>query len=50
MKLKAAIWDSSKTKVLGVIDFNDTQELQTFMKELRIVDARATYRIVEVAK
>jgi hypothetical protein len=50
MKLKAAIWDGTKTKVLGVMDFTNTKELQNFMQELHVVDSKASYRIMEVAK
>jgi hypothetical protein len=50
MKINAAIWDGTKTKVLGVFDFTNTKELQNFMEELHIVDSKASYRILEVRK
>jgi hypothetical protein len=50
MKLKASIWDSTKTRILGIQDFATTKELQDFMKELHIVEPKAAYRIMEVTK
>ena len=50
MKIKASLWDSTKTRILAVENFSNIKELQDFMKELHIVEPKATYRIMEVAK
>jgi hypothetical protein len=50
MKIKASIWDSTKFKIIAIEDFSGTKELQDFMKELHIVEPKATYRIMEVSK
>jgi hypothetical protein len=50
MKIKASIWDNTKTRILAIQDFDNTKELQDFMKELHIVESKAVYRIMEVSK
>jgi hypothetical protein len=50
MKIKASLWDSTKTRILGIENFANTKELQDFMKELQVVEPKASYRIMEVAK
>ena len=50
MKIKASIWDNTKIRLLGIEDFSNTKELLDFMKELRIVESKASYRIMEVSK
>ena len=50
MKIEAAIWNSKKTKVLAVITFDSTKELQDFMKELQVVEKDAGYTISAVRK
>jgi hypothetical protein len=50
MKINIAIWNSKKTKVLGVETFNSTKELLDFMKELQVVEKDATYNVLEVRK
>ena len=50
MKLEVAIWNSRKTRVIGVADFNSVKELQDFMTELQKVEKEATYTITSVRK
>jgi hypothetical protein len=50
MKIEIAIWNSKKTKVLGVETFNSTKELLDFMKELQVVEKDATYNVLTVRK
>ena len=50
MKIKASIWDSTKSRIFAIEDFATIKELQDFMKELHIIEPKATYRIMEVAK
>jgi hypothetical protein len=50
MKIKASIWDNTKTRILAIESFANIKELQDFMKELQIIEPKATYRIMEVAK
>ena len=50
MKIKASLWDSTKTRILAIERFENIKELQDFMKELQIVEPKASYRIMEVAK
>jgi hypothetical protein len=50
MKIKASLWDSTKTRILGIENFANTKELQDFMKELQVVEPKASYRIMEVSK
>ena len=50
MKIKASIWDNTKTKILGIENFENIKELQDFMKELQVVEPKASYRIMEVSK
>jgi hypothetical protein len=50
MKIEASIWNGDRTRILGIEKFANTKELQDFMKELRIVEPKANYRIMEVEK
>jgi hypothetical protein len=50
MIITAAIWNSKKTKVLAVEDFNSTKELLDFMKELQLVEKDAAYNVTAVRK
>ena len=50
MKLEIAIWNSRKTRVIGVADFNSVKELQDFMTELQKVEKEATYTVTSVRK
>ena len=50
MKIKASIWDNTKTRILAIQDFASIKELQDFMKELHVVESKAVYRIMEVSK
>lgn len=50
MKIKASIWDNTRTQILSIEDFANTKELQDFMKELQVVEPKASYRIMEVSK
>ncbi len=50
MKIKASIWDNTKTRILGIQDFATIKELQDFMKELHIIEPKAGYRVMEVTK
>jgi hypothetical protein len=50
MKIKASIWDNTKTKILGIQDFANIKELQEFMKELHTIEPKAGYRLMEVSK
>jgi hypothetical protein len=50
MKIKASIWDSTKTRILAIQDFATIKELQDFMKELQIIEPKAGYRVMEVSK
>ena len=50
MKIQAAIWNGSKSRILAIENFNSTKELQDFMKELHIVDSKASYNLTEVSK
>jgi hypothetical protein len=50
MKLEVALWNSNKTKVIGLAEFNSPKELQDFMKELQKVEKGAGYTISAVRK
>ena len=50
MKLETAIWNGRKTRVIGVETFNSTKDLLDFMKELHIVEPKATYNLKAVRK
>jgi hypothetical protein len=50
MKIEAAIWNGKHDRVLAVQDFDSVKELQDFMKELHILDAKATYNLRAVRK
>jgi hypothetical protein len=50
MKLEVALWNSKKTKVIGLAEFNSPKELLDFMKELQLVEKDAGYTISAVRK
>lgn len=50
MEIEVAIWNSKGTKVLAVEKFNSTKELLDFMKELRLVEEKASYNLLAVRK
>jgi hypothetical protein len=50
MKIEIAIWNSKKTKVLGIADFNSSKELLDFMKEFQLVEKDAGYSVISVKK
>lgn len=50
MKIKASIWDGSKTRLLAVEDFSSPKELQDFMSVVNELDSKASYRLMEVSK
>jgi len=50
MKIKASIWNSDRSRIFAIEDFANIKELQDFMKELHIIEPKAQYRIMEVAK
>lgn len=50
MVISVAIWNSNKTKVIGLADFKSAKELQDFMAELQKVEEKAGYTITAVKK
>lgn len=50
MKIKASIWNNNQTRLLAIENFANIKELQDFMKELHIIEQKATYRVMEVTK
>jgi hypothetical protein len=50
MEIEVAIWNSKNTKVLAVETFNSTKELLDFMKELQLVEEKASYNLLSVRK
>lgn len=50
MKMKISIWDGTKTRILGIEDFDSVKDLQEFMKVINQVDDKATYRLMEVKR
>ena len=50
MTLEAAIWNGKHDRVLAVIEFDSPKALQDFMKELHIVEPKATYNLRTVRK
>lgn len=50
MKIKVSLWDNSKTRILGIEDFENAKELEDFMKNLKQVEDKASYRVMAVRK
>ena len=50
MKIEVAIWNGKQDRVLAIETFNSTKELLDFMKELHIVEPKATYNVRAVRK
>jgi hypothetical protein len=50
MKIKVSLWDNSKTRILGIESFDNAKELEEFMKNLKQVEDKASYRVMAVSK
>jgi len=50
MKIKVSLWDNSKTRILGIEDFDNVKELEDFMKTLKQVEDKASYRVMGVKR
>jgi hypothetical protein len=50
MKIKASIWNGSKTRILAIESFDSVKELQDFMKVVNELDAKASFNLMEVSK
>jgi len=50
MKIKVSLWDNSKTRILGIESFDNVKELEEFMKTVKQVEDKASYRVMAVSK
>ena len=50
MKIKVSVWDNTRTRILGIEDFENVKELEEFMKTVKQVEEKASYRVMAVSK
>lgn len=50
VKIEVAIWNSKKSRVIGVETFNGAQELLDFMTEIQQIEKEAGYTVTAIRK